>query len=308
MADVVLGIHGLANKPEKPTLSAWWEAAIREGLDKNCGVQNADFQYIMVYWADLLYRHPQHQNPDFSSDSLYNDQPYVAAAPGALRKYSEGWMDEACEAITDFGEAVLDKIRGYMGLDEASDRLLEQKLRDLAFYYDENRRLTDRIGQQRQARQVLMDELMNTLLPLTGRRIMLIAHSTGSIVGYDVLRNLGLQDNSFEVHHFVTIGSPLGLPQVKSNIYSERSYATVPVRTPTVVTERWMNFSDRRDPVTIDPHLGDDFGANDLGIRVEDDLVLNDYVAPNGEHKPHNSYGYLRTPELSEHISNFLQS
>ena len=73
-----------------------------------------------------------------------------------------------------------------------------------------------------------------------------------------------------------------------------------------MVTERWVNYADRRDPVTIDTHLRDDFGENDLHVRVEDDLVINDYVSPKGDRNSHKSYGYLRTPELSEHIRDFL--
>ncbi len=140
---------------------------------------------------------------------------------------------------------------------------------------------------------------------------MLIAHSMGTIIGYDVLRDIGRKDPSFEIAHFVTIGSPLGLPHVKAKIIEERTYAGTKrkrVRTPTVVTERWVNYADRRDPVAFDSHLRDDFGSNSRDIRVEDDLVINSYQSPSGEPNYHKSYGYLRTPELSEHIAAFLSS
>ena len=106
----------------------------------------------------------------------------------------------------------------------------------------------------------------------------------------------------------MTIGSPLGIPHVKSNIYSERSYADVPVRTPTVVRDGWVNYADRGDPVSVNSHLRDDFGPNDAGIRVVDDMVLNDYVSPGGQKNSHKSYGYLRTPEFSEYLRDFLQT
>lgn len=32
MTSVIVGIHGLAKKPDKQTLTQWWEAAMREGL------------------------------------------------------------------------------------------------------------------------------------------------------------------------------------------------------------------------------------------------------------------------------------
>ena len=31
---VIIGIHGLANKPEKKYLEPWWKSAILEGLEK----------------------------------------------------------------------------------------------------------------------------------------------------------------------------------------------------------------------------------------------------------------------------------
>ncbi len=50
MANIIIGIHGLSNKPEKSKISEWWEAAIREGLLKTCGIQNADFQIRFCGW------------------------------------------------------------------------------------------------------------------------------------------------------------------------------------------------------------------------------------------------------------------
>ena len=56
----------------------------------------------------------------------------------------------------------------------------------------------------------------------------------------------------------------------------------------------------------MDTHLRDDIGPNSVGIRVEDDLVINDYIFPSGEKNRHKSYEYLRTPELFQQINQFL--
>jgi len=204
-------------------------------------------------------------------------------------------------------------------MDGLADWVIEKTLKDLAFYYDDKRKIGDRSKPRKkvQARKVLQDELQNALLPLKGEQIMLIAHSMGTIIGYDVLRDIGQKDPSFEIAHLVTIGSPLGLPHVKAKIIKERPYGGAKrtrgakrkrVRTPTIVTERWVNYADRRDPVAFDSHLRDDFGPNARKIRVEDDLVINSYRSPSGEPNYHKSYGYLRTPELSEQIAAFLSS
>ena len=118
----------------------------------------------------------------------------------------------------------------------------------------------------------------------------------GSIIAYDVLREIGRNDPHFRLRHFVTIGAPLGLPHVIYKIREEHGRA----RTPSVV-DRWTNFADRRDPVAFDVHLRGDFRANDRGVRVVDDLVINDYPR-----NPHKSYGYLRAPEVTDAIRDFL--
>ena len=74
-----------------------------------------------------------------------------------------------------------------------------------------------------------------------------------------------------------------------------------------MVTERWVNYADRKDPVAFDAHLWDNYGEIKSKIRVEDDLVLNDYPKnAEGDRNHHKSYGYLRTPEVSNHIKDFL--
>jgi len=308
MANVIVGIHGLANKPERNKLANWWTQSIREGLEKNCNMPDPDFEFKMVYWADLLYKNHLHEDDTFDFDSLYNEQPHLPAREGALKKYRDGWVDDARALILGVGGAAIDALKRHVGMDALADAVLNNVLKDLGFYYDKNRQILDHQKEKSQARHVLMGELRRTLIPLAGRPIMLIAHSMGSIIAYDMLRNIGRENPAFSVAHFVTIGSPLGLPHVKAKVYEERSSYSpaVPVRTPTIVTEKWVNYADRKDMVAFDVHLRDDYGPNDRGIRVEDDLVINDYTSPTGERNHHKSYGYLRTPELSEHIRDFI--
>ncbi len=80
--NIIIGIHGLANKPEEKTLEDWWKKSISEGLEENCGVKNPSFDFEMVYWADLLYKNPQHEDKAFNFDKLYNKEPYRPAKKG----------------------------------------------------------------------------------------------------------------------------------------------------------------------------------------------------------------------------------
>ena len=310
MTDVIVGIHGLANKSKKETLETWWRDSIEEGLRTNCGVSNPQFDFVMVYWADLLYKYHLHEDESYDFDSLYNGQPYVKAKPGALRRYDDDWLDSFRATARETASTTVARIKDSVGLDSASEWLLSAKIRDLLYYWDKGRKLTDRQGNEDSAGNVLRSELTAELNRVRGRRIMLIAHSMGAVIGYDVLRDIGRTAPDFEVDHLVTIGAPLGLPTVKSNIRRVRNYnqRSARVRTPTIVVGKWVNYADRTDPISFDIHLSDDYGPNARGVRARDDLVYNDYVSPTGEKNSHKSYGYLRTPEASELIKGFIES
>ena len=305
MEKIIIGIHGLANKPEKEILEEWWKKSITEGLEKNCSINQQAFDFRMVFWANLLYRFQQHTDEDFDFDGLYNAQPYIEAEKGTLKVYKDSWIDDFVSGIKDVGGSAIDFMMLHVNVDRITDWLLGKLVRDLDFYYDENRKIRNRTNQLEHARKVLQDELKNVLLEEKGKDIMLIAHSMGSIIAYDVLRDLGQTDLEVKISHFITIGSPLGLPLVKGKIIQERGYDPV-VRTPSIVTKSWVNFADKKDKVAIDSHLRDDYDENRTGVRVIDDLVANDYKGTLGDHNHHKSYGYLRTPELSNHIKEFL--
>lgn len=304
MANVIIGIHGLANKPIEDTLDQWWEASIREGLQHNCG-QDPEFTFDLVYWAHLLYKNQLHQDEAFDFDPLYIDQPYYPADANDLIEYKEGWRDRLRERAENVLGGALDKVRNQFGRDPISDAVLESKLKDLDFYWDPKKQLKDRAGNRDVAKKALQSDLISTIRRhnTDGNRIMLIAHSMGSIIAYDVLRDLGRPTPAVDIPYFVTIGSPLGLSLVKIEIEDNRWDKDV--RTPSVVSNKWVNFADTSDPVAVDTHLRDDYSANSRGVQVRDDLILNDYQIE-GTRKPHKSFGYLRTPEMSKLICEFL--
>ena len=63
MSYILIGIHGLSNKPEASELAKGWEDAIKEGLKKNEGIDNPEINFSSVYWADVLYPEPD-EHPD----------------------------------------------------------------------------------------------------------------------------------------------------------------------------------------------------------------------------------------------------
>ena len=61
----------------------------------------------------------------------------------------------------------------------------------------------------------ICSQLANALKKHRRKKILLIGHSMGSIIAYDVLTQYATM---VPVDTFVTIGSPLGIPVIKSKI------------------------------------------------------------------------------------------
>ena len=131
-----------------------------------------------------------------------------------------------------------------------------------------------------------------------GKRILLIAHSMGTLIAYDVLTRC-VPD--VPVDTFVTLGSPLGLPFCISRAARYIPEPGVPEN----ITGQWVNLADLSDPVAFNYTLSDDYPANGHGVRVTDMTVTNDFEH-GGDRNPHKSYGYLRTPECAGIIHEFL--
>lgn len=274
MSNMIIGIHGLSNKPAPEVLEAGWRDAILEGLRTNEGIEDVPINFSSVYWADLMY-------DEFDPDpDLYHE-----AEEGSIKRYDDGWLDAVREKTFDWTGDIIDSMKKYFGVDALADKVLKEKLEDLSRYYEEQDK-----------RQALRKRLSDKILKHKDQRIMLLSHSMGTIIAYDVLRSMGKDFPRLIINHFVTLGSPLGLPHVKYKIAQENPL----VRTPSIVG-KWSNFADKRDPVAVDTHLAGDYKQNDSGVQVEDDLVSNDW---GGIH--HKSYGYLRTPEVSNVIKNFI--
>ena len=53
MANVIIGIHGLGNKPPGQLLEHWWKLAMIEGL-KTSNFDSVISKFEIVYWADIL--------------------------------------------------------------------------------------------------------------------------------------------------------------------------------------------------------------------------------------------------------------
>ena len=132
-----------------------------------------------------------------------------------------------------------------------------------------------------QRREVMRRSVLERIEP-GGGPFVVIGHSQGSIIAFDVLS--GLDPEKYHVPLFVTIGSPLGIAEVQDQLKTivGRRKLSVPR-----CVGRWLNVCDPSDPVSADETLRDDY----LGGSVLEDVRVQN---PDSPAHPHSGSGYLR--------------
>ena len=224
-----------------------------------------------------------------------------------LREKSREVLPPYCKKkIRDYIEKQLDKLLLNEDLtinfSAISDFIIHHFFRDLEIYYSSGKSNSDRSNFL--AREAIREKLAQVLRKHRNKEILIIAHSMGSIIAYDVLTQI-VPDISIDI--IITCGSPLGIPVIMSKIRAEQEKIEKlkPLSTPENIKRQWYNISDLRDRVALNYDLADDYQGNSNNIEIIDKQVSNTYEYE-GKKNPHKAYGYLRTPEMAEIIYEFL--
>src|SRR5690606_5647303 len=109
-----------------------------------------------------------------------------------------------------------------LNYEHIADSLIHYYFKDLEEYYSSPAEGV--VEGKPSFRMLVRERLASTLRKHQKDRILLIAHSMGSIIAFDVLD----LNPDLKVETFVTIGSPLGLPVVMARIASERVRPVTP--------------------------------------------------------------------------------
>lgn len=292
---VIIGIHGLCNKPERTLLEGWWELALREGVKRR-----RRLPFRMAYWAHHIYPEPLDPDEKDPESPRFLAEPYIPADP-AMKHRGKRWLRrralQVIERVLDWAfVSRQDPLKRY----DFEELLLRRRFPDLAAYYSG---APDALDPGKPARLAIQEELQSLLGKHRDDRVMLIAHSMGSIIAHDVLSRY----EDVRIDYLITLGSPLGLATVLKRASSPpvvregRLYG----RTPDTIRCGWYNYADIEDRVALDYTLGDDYLPNRHGVRPVDVDVVNDYRSPEGPNH-HKSYGYLRSRGVAERVAEFL--
>jgi hypothetical protein len=165
-----------------------------------------------------------------------------------------------------------------------NDRL-ELHLRDLRRYQRNQNEIAEH------ARQMLKMPLRSAAE--SGRPVLLIAHSMGSVIAWDSLWQMSHNERDHvHIDTLLTMGSPLGQRFVQRRLQGcrEEGGENYPLG-----IDRWVNLAAVGDLTAVDPELADDFGSMvERGlVSTIDDRELHNYFRLDGVLNVHAEYGYL---------------
>ena len=314
-AQTVIYIHGIANKPVASVLKCQWDKAL-------FGVDLGD-RSRMAYWVNRQY-YPEPEAAtcgDGDRVAMADDQMSTAAVMALAASVDGEAAEHAAlgreiDALAKSAKqktqllriaakmAAAEAAAGAAGMAAAGTvgtkvlplpgflrRLVVLQL-TRAFLRDVNDFLfkPDR-------RKAMTDSLRERIAP-GGGPFVIVAHSQGSMIAYDVLRQLTKEE--CDVRLLVTVGSPLGLQEVQDAFAEWTGSATLK---PPACVARWVNVADRLDPVALDTDISNDFKGAPK-IENHDRIGIN----PDGPRHPHSATGYLITSEVRNAVRDTVSS
>ena len=289
----IVYVHGIGNKPTESILKCQWDHALF-GFDAGARTR-------LAYWVNRAYYPVPSPGTCGSGDRTDVEEGPTGRALSLAAHLAQTPLEEEAAALTSnrarqqalvriarrIDEREIDErsegaraaagVHGYiLPLPPAFRRWVTRKI-TRAFMRDVHDYLFV------PERRALMRQSVLERLQPGGGPFVVIGHSQGSMIAYDVLSEL--DPDQYDIPLFVTIGSPLGLAEMQDQIkvLLGKRKLTVPR-----CVWRWVNVCDPADPVSADETLRDDYGG---GSVLEDVSTAN----LDGPADPHSGSGYLRS-------------
>jgi len=286
----ILLIHGRSQGGKDPVaLKNDWLAALGKGLGKAGLSLPAGAQVDFPYYGDQL--------------DEFVRQLELPADPAIVPKGSPAFDEFAA-----FRREVVEEMRQQAGITDAQVqaelppempvekgpqnwrwvqaivRLLDRNLPDVsqgtieAFLRDVFLYTKRRVVQQ------AIDQIVSG--KLTAETTVVVGHSLGSVVGYNVLRG-----GARNVKLYVTVGCPLGIRAIRRTLGA--------ISNPLVAEDGWYNAYDRRDIVALYPLDAANFDVSPA--------IVNNGGIDNGTDNRHGIIGYLDDATVARTIHAALQ-
>ncbi len=298
-ARTIVFVHGILNKPAESILKRQWDEALY-GYD--LGERSR-----MAYWVDRV-RYPIPSK----GDELDPDEVALLPPPGfGARSLAPDVLETAPADDPAEADAFMKAVEKKLRARTAARAPVGYGTKVIPLWESARTWITDRVTKAWLAdvhdflfvehRRKAMRESLISRLRTGGGPFVIVAHSQGTMIAYDVLANWS-RDSSLppiEVKLLVTMGSPLGLQEVQDQL--KKLTGQKKLATPACVG-RWVNVADRHDVVALDRELSSDFIANKAKVKVQDVEVENPV-----KKNPHSGIGYLTRPDVRDRVRKAVQ-
>ncbi len=298
MAKHIFYIHGRNFKPDKDTLANNWQEAVYWGIDRDYGKEGTDMlldtKQTVIYYGDLSNKFLLDTGGEYDMPADIKDREQSLEK---LKKYHYNQFTRSnyltLNKISDWGKKLADIFStplSYIGLGEL---LVGKVAPDLKQYWKSDSSWGSDV------RWRLTEPLVKALEE--GDEVLLVAHSLGTMIAYDVLWKLSyygeyqhLRDKKID---FITLGSPLGDRNVMSHLKGNKNVGSR--KYPNNINQ-WINVAADDDFVSHVDKLSSRF-AN----IIEDKFIYNLSIRFN-KSNPHHGAGYLISPVTAYYINDWL--
>jgi hypothetical protein len=252
----IVAVHGIGNQYSGPeSMKSDWLPALRDGIILSGGAKLPETEFDCAFYGNLFRNagtRGGHLPPLDASDvepgweqemlstlwreAAQRDPNVTGPEDKDTRVWAPGWVQRALLQLS--------KSRTFAG---AAENLLIFDLKQVKLYLHDER---VRAEAKARVKAVVTDDTR-----------VLIGHSLGSVVAYETLFELGNKPRLF-----VTLGSPLGIPNLIFHRLRPAPAADTGIW-PGVV--RWVNVSDLHDVVALDKKLSHAFGSKIEDVRID---------------------------------------
>jgi hypothetical protein len=281
---VLILVHGRSQGGKDASeLRRVWLDTLAAGLGRERAASLADFEVRFPYYGDVLDGLVS-ETRSVPGDVIARGAP-VGADPRFLQFQQEmaeevrrrrgitdeQILDEAPDGIErgplqwGWVQAILRTLEKVPGL---SGDMLQRFTRDVYIYLERD-----------QVHEAVNDVVAEAIRP--GERAVVVGHSLGSVVAYDVLR----RTPGLAVSAFCTVGSPLAVRPIREKLD--------PIGFPAGVGQ-WFNAYDERDAVALYPLDHDNFPVQPA--------IENFNAVQNGTDNAHGIIGYLNNAVVANRI------
>ena len=315
MAKHLFLIHGRSFKPARKTLEANWSEAIEHGLERDGhedGLRSfRDLRRTFVYYGDISNAFLRNIGEEYDEAADAADR---AECLEGLKTYARnGFLGDEGERnyrnlpdADSLKEGLADVFGGLFDVVRLAEPLIRWYAKDVAHYWEPD------AGFGSEIRWKLTEPLCDALLG--GDDILLVAHSLGTMVSYDVLWKFSWYGEYRDLRSanptplsFVTLGSPLGNETVKRNLKGRNADGAR--RYPSLI-RAWHNLAAEDDYISHEETLADDFRKMEREHKMEpiDDRRLYNLAVRHGKSNPHHGAGYLIHPVFVDILAGWLET